>query len=75
MTRFRIAHYGWFNLQFILIKHSKLDVIVLDGSKWIMKAFKAVCYCVGHAYGANMGPIWVPQDPGGPQVGPMNFAI
>ena len=24
---------------------------------------------------ANMGPIWVRQDPGGPHVGPMNFAI
>ena len=25
--------------------------------------------------GANMGPIWVRQDPGGSHVGPMNFAI
>ena len=24
--------------------------------------------------GANMGPIWGRQDPGGPRVGPMNFA-
>ena len=24
---------------------------------------------------ANMGPIWGRQDPGGPHVGPMNFAI
>ena len=24
---------------------------------------------------ANMGPIWGRQDPGGPNVGPMNFAI
>ena len=24
-------------------------------------------------HGANMGPIWGPQDPGGPHVGPMNF--
>ena len=34
-----------------------------------------------HAYpdskirGVNMGPIWVRQDPGGPRVDPMNFAI
>ena len=27
------------------------------------------------AHGANMGPIWGGQDPGGPNVGPMNFAI
>ena len=26
-------------------------------------------------YGANMGPIWGRQDPGGPRVGPMNLAI
>ena len=26
-------------------------------------------------YWANMGPIWGPQDPDGPHVGPMNFAI
>ena len=25
--------------------------------------------------GANMGPIWGQQDPGGPHVSPMNFAI
>ena len=25
--------------------------------------------------GANMGPIWGRQDPGGPHVGPMNIAI
>ena len=26
-------------------------------------------------HGANMGLIWGRQDPGGPHVGPMNFAI
>ena len=26
-------------------------------------------------HGANMGSIWGRQDPGGPQVGPMDFAI
>ena len=26
-------------------------------------------------HGANMGPIWGRQDPGGPHVGPLNFAI
>ena len=25
--------------------------------------------------GANMGPIWGRQGPGGPHIGPMNFAI
>ena len=26
-------------------------------------------------HGANMGPIWGREDPGGPHVGPMDFAI
>ena len=26
-------------------------------------------------HGANTGPIWGRQDPGGPHVGPMNFVI
>ena len=26
-------------------------------------------------HGANIGPVWGRQDPGGPHVGPMNFAI
>ena len=26
-------------------------------------------------HGAHMGPIWGRQDPDGPHVGPMNFAI
>ena len=26
-------------------------------------------------HGANMGPIWGRQDPDGPHVGPMNFAV
>ena len=30
---------------------------------------------INKVHGANMGPIWDRQDPGGPHVGPMNFAI
>ena len=29
----------------------------------------------GKVHGANMGPIWGPQDTDGPHVGLMNFAI
>ena len=32
-------------------------------------------YLDSKVHGANMGPIWGRQDPGGPHVGPMNFAI
>ena len=30
---------------------------------------------IPEVHGANMGPIWGQQDPGGPHVGPMNLAI
>ena len=32
-------------------------------------------YGKGVVHGANIGPIWGRRDPGGPYVGPMNFAI
>ena len=34
-----------------------------------------VTYPDSKVHGANMGPIWGRQDPGGPYVGPMDFAI
>ena len=36
---------------------------------------KPYTYPESKVHGANMGPIWGRQDPGGPRVGPMNFAI
>ena len=35
----------------------------------------AVHYPDSKVHGANMGPIWGRQDPGGPHIGPINFAI
>ena len=29
----------------------------------------------GKVHGVNMGPIYDRQDPGGPHIGPMDFAI
>ena len=34
-----------------------------------------VTYPDSKVHGANMGPIWGRQDPGGPHVGHMNFPI
>ena len=34
-----------------------------------------IAYPDSKVHGANMGPIWDPQDPGGPHIGPMNIAI
>ena len=36
--------------------------------------FKGI-YPDSKVHEANMGPIWVRQDPAGPRDGPMNFAI
>ena len=33
------------------------------------------CFPDSKVHGANMGPIWGQQDPGGPHVGSMNFAM
>ena len=49
--------------------------------------FQMVCQCSHNSirnpskvpdnkvHGIHMGPIWGRQDPGGPHIGPMNFAI
>ena len=34
-----------------------------------------IAYTDCKIHGANMGPIWGLQDPGGPHGGPMNLAI
>ena len=40
-----------------------------------LMAMYIITYPDSKIYGANMGPIWGRQDPGGPHVGLMNFAI
>ena len=40
----------------------------------LITAFMAI-HPDSKVHGANMGPIWGRQDPGGSHVGPMNFAI
>ena len=63
------------------------DVIIMDISRhWVNGIFSQVKFFVNpnlyqvynpdnKVQGANMGPIWGRQDPGGPHVGPMNFVI
>ena len=43
----------------------------------ITETYSCTCQCFpdSKVRVANMGPIWGRQDPGGPHVGPMNFAI
>ena len=40
-----------------------------------IEASVCIPYPDSKVHGANMGPIWGRQDPGGPHVGPMNFAL
>ena len=54
---------------FLLVKE-------VPASGWTTPKGKAMDkYPDSKVHGANMGPIWGRQDPGGPHVGPMNFAI
>ena len=46
--------------------------------RWVQRNIIALIIVVfpdSKVHGASMGPIWDRQDPGGPHVGPMNFAI
>ena len=47
------------------------------GRGWMIASSKILWDAVSDSkvHGANMGPIWGRQDPGGPHVGPMIFAI
>ena len=43
-------------------------------STWSVDSKDAKTIPDSKAHGANMGPIWGQQDPGGPNVGSTNFA-
>ena len=52
------------------IPHTRNRVFLYIATSRLLK-----CYPDSNVHGANMGPIWGQQDPDGPRVGPMNFAI
>ena len=47
----------------------------LENNTIAFRHLTADIYPDSKVHGANMGPIWDRQDPGGPHVGHMNFAI
>ena len=53
---------------------SKLIIFIIALLNVINEGIKFSCP-ESKVHGANMGPIWGRQDPGGPQVGPMNFVM
>ena len=66
------------NSKLEFIQYIKFNQITIAGCStkgcfWIDGYRKR--YPDNKVHGANMGPIWSRQDPGGPHVGPMNFAI
>ena len=53
-------------------------IIIIVGALTVPSAAlngKVSAYPDSKVHGANTGPIWGRQDPGGPHVGPMNFVI
>ena len=50
-----------------VFRKNGIDLFINTGKTWVIPERKV--------YGANMGPTWGRQDPGGPYVGPMNLAI
>ena len=46
-----------------------------DAPDWLLIIDCFITIPDSNVHGANMGPIWGRQDPGGPHVGPMNFAM
>ena len=63
-------------LQLVLVEN-KDDKACMDSvSAYVIPICNKVnVYPYSKFHGANMGPIWERQDPGGSHVGPMNFAI
>ena len=55
----------------VLIDHCKPN----DNYSWSTGTISQGASPDSKVHGANMGPIWGRQDPGGHHVGPMNFAI
>ena len=69
-----VAVCGWIQV-FGTLHQASIDALQVDGL-----GNNVIHTLVRHApdsqvHGANMGSIWGRQDPGGPHVGPMNFAI
>ena len=77
------AFYFWYVLSLLMFLWQQTRQIVIQ---WI--CYWSICGSTktlnppfddanpdSKVHGANMGPIWGRQDPGGPHVGPMNFAI
>ena len=64
----------WENTLFIS-KHEFLKSAYVYYTRYQWSQQNINDYPDSKVHGANMGPIWGRQDPGGPHAGPMNLAI
>ena len=55
--------------------HLAVTISLIDGNREINITKFVSVLPDSKVHGANMGPTWVRQDPGGPHVGLMNLAI
>ena len=69
--------YSPFSQMLCLIPHvCNIKTVTSLGTNTVPCKARYQCAVPGSkVHGANMGPIWGQHDPGGPHVGPMNFAI
>ena len=58
--------YPFLNMKTPTINHTR---------NWTFLSLSMIQYPDSKVHGANVGPIWGRQEPGGPHVGSMNFAI
>ena len=57
------------------LRSMKINLICKSEDKRVSPYLSQLLHPDNKVHGANMGPIWGRQDPGGPHVGPMNLAI
>ena len=62
-------------IPFVLIKRWYVEFVMTLYVQMMVCETRSKSYPDSKVHGANMGPIWGRQDPGGPHVGPMNVDI
>ena len=70
--------FEWWPNRLYIVNNMPGDGLVLllhQQANWWPDSWLAIRIPDSKVHGANIGPSWGRQDPGGPHVGPMNFAI
>ena len=65
----------WWPALGLLYLYPIISQIIATHLKILCEEMKLVLWSSRKVHGANLGPIWGRQDPGGPHVGPMSLAI